>query len=146
MKRLTLCGSLLAIVGSAIGFTVPATAIEAIFRSTTQSLSLPFNNDEQLIIHRVTVPAGSKVITYSVTTYNFEVGEFVRCGLRADGSFVEQHTAAVGGGISATNAATISGVTYRTSSVPYTLDLVCSHDGAGTSIPNIEAYAELAVF
>ncbi|MEH2061652.1 MAG: hypothetical protein V7K50_05160 [Nostoc sp.] len=146
MKRLTLCGSLLAIVGSTISFTIPATAIEAIFRTTTQYLNLPFNNDEQLIIHRVTVPAGSKVITYSVSVTNYYVGEFVRCGLRANGSFVEQHTAVVGGGQSATNAATISGVTYRTSTVPYTLDLVCSHDGGGTSIPTIDAYAELAVF
>ena len=146
MKQLTLCGSLLAIVGAAIGFTTSAAAVSAIYRKTTQGITLPTGDNVSLIIHRVTVPAGPRVINYSVTAVNYYTGEFVRCGLRANGSFLEQHTAVVGGGSSATNVATISGVAYTNYSAPYTLDLVCSHDGSGNSVPTIDPYAELAVF
>ncbi|MEH2408262.1 hypothetical protein [Nostoc sp.] len=142
MKRLTLCGSLLAIVGSAIGFTMPATAIPAIYRKTTDVISLPALDDVLLIVHQFTVPAGSRVINYSVTAANSGLIEYVRCGVRANGTFLSQHAAVVGGGY----ASTISGVTSYDSRVPYTLDLVCFHNGGYNSIPIIDRYAEVAVY
>ncbi|WP_009633709.1 hypothetical protein [Synechocystis sp. PCC 7509] len=145
MKRFILYSSLLAIVGSAI-VTTPAQAIPAIFRRTTVPLNLPVGNGVPRVIHAVIVPAGPRVINYSVTTTNFAAGEFVRCGLRANGNFLEQHSTVVGGGPSAANVATISGVWFTNFNAPYTLTLVCSHDGASASVPFLEPYAELAVF
>lgn len=147
MKRLTLCGSLLAIAGSTIGFAPSATAIPAIYRTTNQITYLPSADNVPLIIHQFTVPAGQRVINYSVTAVNyFGPIEYVRCGVRANGTFLSNHAALVGIDAGGTHASTISGVTFYNSSVPYTLDLVCSHDGGNAGFPIIDPGAEVAVY
>lgn len=138
---------MLAIVGSAIGFTMPATAIPAIYRKTTDVISLPTPDDVLLTVHQFTVPAGSRVINYSVTAVNyFGSIEYVRCGVRANGTFLSRHAALVGIDAGGAHASTISGVTFYESSVPYTLDLVCSHDGGNAGFPILDTGAEVAVF
>ncbi|MCC5643740.1 hypothetical protein LC607_12445 [Nostoc sp. CHAB 5824] len=86
------------------------------------------------------------MISYSATATNSDLGEIVRCGVRANGTFLSIHTATVGrNDVNAAFTSTISGVAYYTSSSPYQLDLVCTHDGSG-GVPIIDAGAEVAVY
>lgn len=145
MKRLTVCGSLLAIVGSTIGFTTAATAIPATLQKTQQAVTLPTPDGQPAVLLQLRVPAGRKVITYSATAVNFGNNEIVRCGVRVNGNFTSVHAAQVGVQPAGAFASTISGVDFLNSSVPTSVELACVHDGAG-DVPYIDPGAELAVF
>ena len=113
--------------------------------TTTQPTYLPPADGVLYILHQFTVPAGKRVISYSATAVNAGANETTRCGVRANGTFLSIHVANIGTQAGGTFASTISGVTFNDSSVPYTLDLVCSHDGSG-GVPYIESGAEVAVY
>ena len=106
---------------------------------------MPPTDEVPYILHQFTVPAGKRVISYSATAANGGANEVVRCGVRANGTFLSAHAAQVGTQAGGTYLSTISGVTFYNSSVPYTLDLVCLH-GSGSDVPYIDPGAEVAVY
>ncbi|MEH2090254.1 hypothetical protein [Nostoc sp.] len=147
IRELTFCGSLLAIVGSTIGFTTAATAIPmAYYQRTTQDSTLPLTDGARSALLVQTVPAGRYVINYSVTAINPGINENVRCGVLVNGSEVSNHGVVVGSIPDPIGTDTISGVAVTNSSIPLTIELVCSHDGGADGLPYISAGAELAVF
>ncbi|MDZ8222820.1 MULTISPECIES: hypothetical protein [unclassified Nostoc] len=146
IKRLTLCGSLLAIVSSTVVFIPSATGIPSLYYDkTSQTISLPAADGVPLILLRRNVPPGSWIVNYSATVVNSKANEVTRCGVRVNGTFVSVHAANVGANAGATFASTISGVGYTNAGGARTIDLACVHDGFG-DVPSIDPGAELLIY
>ncbi|MDZ8222881.1 hypothetical protein [Nostoc sp. ChiVER01] len=148
MKPLALSSSLLAIVGSVVSLTLPATAINAAyFGKTTQSLSLPITQGQELRLAEILLPRGKWIVNYSATAINFGANDTVRCYVRAreTGQILSEHVAVVGTQQGASLASTISGVTVANLNEPTTMLLVCNHDNTGKT-PIIDAGAEIAAY
>lgn len=147
MKRLTLCGSLLAIAGSTIGFAPSATAIpSAFYQRTNQDSPLVVADNTRTPILVQVVPAGRYVINYSASVLNTGIIETTRCGVLVNGREISNHLAVVGLIPTQIGSNTISGVAVTRSNVPLTIQLACSHDGGGNGVPVVQAGAELAIF
>ncbi|MBN3945895.1 MAG: hypothetical protein HWQ38_05165 [Nostoc sp. NMS7] len=148
MKLLALTSSLLAIVGSVVSLTLPATAIgTALFAKTTTGLSLPTTGGQELRLTQILLPPGQWVINYSATAVNGGAADTVRCYVRAreTGQILSGHVAEVGVQPGASLASTISGVTLVNLNEPTTMVLTCVQDNTGLG-PYIDAGAEIAAY
>ncbi|MHC5718779.1 MAG: hypothetical protein ACYTX0_43630 [Nostoc sp.] len=148
MKPLALTSSLLAIVGSVVGLTPPATAIGTAYSAkTTQGLNLPYYGGQELILTQILLPSGKWVINYSATAVNGGAADTVRCYVRAreTGQIVSAHVAEVGLQPGASLASTISGVTLVNLNEPTTMLLICLQDNTGTR-PYIDGGAEIVAY
>ncbi|MBG1261837.1 hypothetical protein [Nostoc commune] len=148
MKPLALTSSLLAIVGSVVSLTLPATAINvAYFAKTTQGFDLPYYGGQELRLAEIVLPRGKWVINYSATAVNRALNDTVRCYVRAKetGEMISIHAAQVGLVAGTAFASTISGVTVVNLNEQTTMVLTCTHDGTGSG-PYIEYGAEIAAY
>ncbi|MEH2467006.1 hypothetical protein [Nostoc sp.] len=151
MKPLALGSSLLAIVGSVVSLTLPATAINAAyFAKTTQILYLPTIGGAELRLTQIILPRGKWVINYSATAANGGNNDIIRCYVRAKetGEILSGHITSAGSQLSASSITTISGVTLVNLSEPTTMFLTCSHDlNARTPyIQYIDSGAEIVAY
>ncbi|MCC5622018.1 hypothetical protein [Nostoc sp. CHAB 5715] len=148
MKPLALGSSLLAIVGSVVSLTLPATAINvAYFAKTTQNLFLPTIGGAELRLAEIPLPRGQWIVNYSATAVNGGASDTVRCYVRAreTGQILSGHVAQVGVEPGSSLASTISGVTLINLNEPTTMVLTCVHDVTGRT-PYIDAGAEIAAY
>ncbi|MEH1843041.1 MAG: hypothetical protein V7L20_30990 [Nostoc sp.] len=148
MKPLALGSSLLAIVGSVVSLTLPATAINAAyFAKTTQNLYLPTTAFQELRLGEILLPRGKWIVNYSATAVNTGFNATVRCYVRAKetGEILSIHAAIVGVQLGASVASTISGVTLVNLNEPTRMVLTCSHDDTDRT-PYIDSGAEIAAY
>ncbi|MCC5618635.1 hypothetical protein LC605_26805 [Nostoc sp. CHAB 5836] len=149
MKPLALTSSLLAIVGSVVSLTLPATAINAaFFAKTTQNLSLPITGGQELRLAEILLPRGKWIVNYSATAVNYGANNVVRCYVRAreTGEILSIHATVVGGvQLGASAATTISGVTLVNLNEPTRMVLTCTQDQNGVTA-YIDAGAEIVAY
>ncbi|AUB36505.1 hypothetical protein COO91_02420 [Nostoc flagelliforme CCNUN1] len=148
MKPLALTSSLLAIVGSVVGLTPPAIAINvAYFAKTTQALYLPTIGGAELRLTQIFLPRGQWVINYSASPVNNTANDIVRCYVRAreTGEILSIHATTAGVQLGASFVSTVSGVTLVNLSEPTTMVLTCTHDVTGPT-PYIDPGAEIVAY
>ncbi|MBD2447104.1 hypothetical protein H6G76_07975 [Nostoc sp. FACHB-152] len=148
MKPLALGSSLVAIVGSVVSLTLPATAINVVyFSDTTQPLNLPTIGGAELRLTQISLPPGKWIINYSASPVNNTANDIVRCFVRAKetGAIISGHATTAGVQPGASFVSTISGVTVVVLSEPTTMVLTCTHDNTGPA-PYIDPGAEIAAY
>lgn len=139
---------MLAIVGSVVSLTLPATAINAAyFGNTTQNLYLPTTAFQELRLAEILLPRGKWIVNYSATAVNGEFNATVRCYVRAreTGEILSIHAAIVGVQLGASVASTISGVTLVNLNEQTRMVLTCCHDDTDRT-PYIDSGAEIAAY
>lgn len=120
-------------VAYAASGTVPAGTTDA-FLSTKASVALPRTGGTPVILNKVTLPAGSWVLTDAVTAVNYGPSDYTRCSYFRNGVNLGGSTAMVGDnsqpgsmGPGAIVANLASGLAIK-SSTKFTVSLGCFHD------------------
>lgn len=148
MKPLALTSSLLAIVGSVVSLTLPATAINAAyFAKTTQVLYFPPVGGQELRLAEILLPRGKWIVNYSATAGNDGTNGIARCYVRAreTGEIISIHAAALGTQLGGSITTTIGGVTLVNLNQPTTMVLICTHDYTNGR-PFIDYGAEIVAY
>jgi hypothetical protein len=127
--------------------TVPSTAKDAVIH-TTAAKSLSTTGGAETTIISVILPAGSWVISATVTLVNFGPSDYTRCQIVAGTTQIGAATTMVGNPTltgaqgSAPFVATLSTMgAFKTSAVATTVNVNCSHDHS-TPPPNGPGYVD----
>jgi hypothetical protein len=103
---------------------------EAIERRTTAAFQLAAAGGAQQVVFEVNVPAGTWIITAKASVVSWGPADYVRCGLRANGAFLDGSTGMIGeaGGMPAVTTLYNQSLTSITGATR--IALVCWHDFA----------------